>query len=70
MSFGWKVLIPVAFAWVAVTAVVLVVNFRISRQTQLIAIGVVVALLLLSFLLPSSEKETGRDRTAHGGSSP
>jgi NADH-quinone oxidoreductase subunit H len=70
MSFGWKVLIPVAFAWVAVTAVVLVVNFRISRQTQLIAIGVVVALLLLSFLLPSSEKETGRDRTAPGGSSP
>jgi NADH-quinone oxidoreductase subunit H len=70
MSFGWKVLIPVAFAWVAVTAVVLVVNFRVSRQTQLIAIGVVVALLLLSFLLPSSEKETGRDRTAPGGSSP
>jgi NADH-quinone oxidoreductase subunit H len=57
MSFGWKVLIPVAFGWVAVTAVVLVVDFRLSRQTQLIAIGVVVALLLLSFLLPSSEKE-------------
>jgi NADH-quinone oxidoreductase subunit H len=70
MSFGWKVLIPVAFGWVAVTAVVLVVDFRISRQTQLIAIGVVVALLLLSFLLPSSEKETGGDRTAPGGSSP
>ena len=70
MSFGWKVLIPVAFGWVAVTAVVLVVDFRISRQTQLIAIGVVVALLLLSFLLPSSEKEAGSDRTAPGGSSP
>jgi NADH-quinone oxidoreductase subunit H len=70
MSFGWKVLIPVAFGWVAVTAVVLVVDFRISRQTQLIAIGVVVALLLLSFLLPASEKETGGDRTAPGGSSP
>jgi len=70
MSFGWKVLIPVAFGWVAVTAVVLVVDFRISRQTQFIAIGVVVALLLLSFLLPSSEKEAGGDRTAPGGSSP
>ena len=70
MSFGWKVLIPVAFGWVAVTAVVLVVYFRISRQTQFIAIGVVVALLLLSFLLPSSEKEAGGDRTAPGGSSP
>ncbi|HEU4400407.1 MAG TPA: NADH-quinone oxidoreductase subunit NuoH [Actinomycetota bacterium] len=69
MGFGWKVLIPVAFGWVAVTAVVLVVDFRISRQTQLIAIGVVVALLLLSLLLPSSEKEAG-DRTAPGGSSP
>jgi NADH-quinone oxidoreductase subunit H len=70
MSFGWKVLIPVAFGWVAVTAVVLVVDIRISRQTQLIAIGVVVALLLLSFLLPSSAKESGGDRTAPGGSSP
>jgi NADH-quinone oxidoreductase subunit H len=70
MGFGWKVLIPVAFGWVAVTAVVLVVDFRLSRQTQLIAIGVVVALLLLSFLLPSSEKEPASDRTAPGGSSP
>jgi NADH-quinone oxidoreductase subunit H len=70
MGFGWKVLIPVAFGWVAVTAVVLVVDFRLSRQTQLIVIGVVVALLLLSFLLPSSEKEPASDRTAPGGSSP
>jgi NADH-quinone oxidoreductase subunit H len=61
MSFGWKVLIPVAFGWVAVTAVVLVVDFRLSRQTQLIAIGVVVALLLLSFLLPSSEKPSEKE---------
>jgi NADH-quinone oxidoreductase subunit H len=61
MSFGWKVLIPVAFGWVAVTAVVLVVDFRMSRQTQLIAIGVVVALLLLSFLLPSSEKSSEKE---------
>jgi NADH-quinone oxidoreductase subunit H len=62
MSFGWKVLIPVAFGWVAVTAVVLVADFRLSRQTQLIAIGVVVALLLLSFLLPSSEKEPSSEK--------
>jgi NADH-quinone oxidoreductase subunit H len=70
MGFSWKVLIPVAFAWVAVTAVVLVVDFRLSRQTQFIIIGVVAALLLLSFLLPSSEKEAASDRTAAGGSSP
>jgi NADH-quinone oxidoreductase subunit H len=61
MSFGWKVLIPAAFGWVAVTAVVLVVDFRLSRQTQLIAIGVVVALLLLSLLLPSSEKSSEKE---------
>jgi NADH-quinone oxidoreductase subunit H len=61
MSFGWKVLIPVAFGWIAVTGVVLVVDFRLSRQTQLIAIGVVVALLLLSFLLPSSEKSSEKE---------
>jgi NADH-quinone oxidoreductase subunit H len=61
MDFGWKVLIPVAFGWVAVTAVVLVVDFRLSRQTQLIAIGVVVALLLLSFLLPSAEKSSEKE---------
>jgi NADH-quinone oxidoreductase subunit H len=64
MNFGWKVLIPVAFGWVAVTAVVLVADFRLSRQTQLIAIGVVVALLLLSFLLPSSEKEPSSEKGA------
>jgi NADH-quinone oxidoreductase subunit H len=64
MSFGWKVLIPVAFGWVAVTAVVLVADFRLSRQTQLIAIGVVVALLLLSFLLPSSDKEPSSEKGA------
>ena len=70
MDFGWKVLIPVAFGWIAVTAVVLVVDFRLSRQTQFITIGVVVALLLLSLLLPSSDKEAASDRTAPGGSSP
>jgi hypothetical protein len=33
------------------------------------AIGVLLALLLLSFLLPSSDKEKA-DRTAPGGSTP
>jgi hypothetical protein len=34
------------------------------------AIGVLLALLLLSFLLPSSDRERKSDRTAPGGSTP
>jgi NADH-quinone oxidoreductase subunit H len=62
MDFGWKVLIPVALAWLAVTAVVLVVDINLPRP-------VLLALLLLSFLLPSSERGKA-DRTAPGGSTP
>ena len=69
MDFGWKVLIPVALAWVAVTAVVLVVDINLPRPVLLGAIGVLLALLLLSFLLPSSNREKA-DRTAPGGSTP
>jgi len=69
MDFGWKVLIPVALAWVAVTAVVLVVDINLPRPVLLGAIGVLLVLLLLSFLLPSSDKEKA-DRTAPGGSTP
>ena len=69
MRFGWKVLIPVALAWVAVTAVVLVVDINLPRPVLLGAIGVLLVLLLLSFLLPSSDKEKA-DRTAPGGSTP
>jgi NADH-quinone oxidoreductase subunit H len=69
MDFGWKVLIPVALAWVAVTAVVLVVDVNLPRPVLLGAIGVLLALLLLSFLLPSSDREKA-DRTAPGGSTP
>jgi NADH-quinone oxidoreductase subunit H len=69
MDFGWKVLIPVAFGWVAVTGVVLVVDFDLPRPVLLGAIGVLVVLLLLSFLLPSSDRERA-DRAAPGGSPP
>ena len=62
-------LIPVALAWVAVTAVVLVVNINLPRPVLLGAIGVLLVLLLLSFLLPSSDKEKA-DRAAPGGSTP
>jgi NADH-quinone oxidoreductase subunit H len=70
MGFGWKVLIPVAFGWVAVTAVVLVVDVRLLRLVLLGAVAVLVLLLLLSFLLPSSEKQAPSDTAAPGGSTP
>jgi NADH-quinone oxidoreductase subunit H len=60
MSFGWKVLIPVAFGWVTVTAVVLVVDVRLPRPVLLGAIAVLL-LLLLSFLLPSTDKRASGD---------
>ena len=69
MDFGWKVLIPVALTWVAVTAVVLVVDIDLPRPVLLGAVAVLLVLLLLSFLLPSSDREKA-DRTAPGGSTP
>jgi hypothetical protein len=54
---------------VAVTAVVLVVDINLPRPVLLGAIGVLLALLLLSFLLPSSDRGKA-DRTAPGGSTP
>jgi len=70
MSFGWKVLIPVAFGWVAVTAVVLVVDVTLPRPVLLGAIAVLLLLLLLSLLLPSSDKQAPSDTAAPGGSIP
>jgi NADH-quinone oxidoreductase subunit H len=70
MGFGWKVLIPVAFGWVAVTAVVLVVDVTLPRPVLLGAIAVLLLLLLLSFLLPSSDKQAPSDTAAPGGSIP
>jgi hypothetical protein len=49
--------------------VVLVVDINLPRPVLLGAIGVLLVLLLLSFLLPSSDKEKA-DRTAPGGSTP
>jgi hypothetical protein len=46
-----------------------VVDVNLPRPVLLGAIGVLLALLLLSFLLPSSDREKA-DRTAPGGSTP
>ena len=49
------------------SALLLVVDINLPRPVLLGAIGVLLVLLLLSFLLPSSEKGKA-DRTAPGGS--
>jgi hypothetical protein len=64
------VLIPVALAWVAVTGVVLVVDINLPRPVLLGAIGVLLVLLLLSFLLPPTDKQASGDTAAPGGSTP
>lgn len=70
MAIGWKVLIPVTLFWIAITAVRLVADLHRYRQALLIAAGVLVVLLLLSFLLPSSRPSTAEKRAATGGSAP
>jgi NADH-quinone oxidoreductase subunit H len=50
MSFGWKVLIPAAFAWLAVSAVVLVVDLTRYRTQLFIAVGVIIAALFVTSL--------------------
>jgi NADH-quinone oxidoreductase subunit H len=62
MSFGWKVLIPVALAWVALSAVLLVVDFSTLRRPMLIGAAVLlVALLVLSLFGGKGER---RDQPA------
>jgi NADH-quinone oxidoreductase subunit H len=56
MSFGWKVLIPVALAWVLFTAVVLVVDFSAYRRQLFIAVGVI-AIALIGMSLFGGGKE-------------
>ncbi len=75
MAIGWKFLIPVALAWIAVTAVVLTVNLSSpGRRVLFIGIGILLVLLLVSFLVPSPKESRPKpgapDRTAPGGSTP
>ena len=70
MAIGWKVLIPVTLFWIAVTAVRLVADLHRYRQVLLVTAGVIVVLLLLSFLLPSSRPREAGERAATGGSTP
>jgi NADH-quinone oxidoreductase subunit H len=75
MAIGWKLLIPVALAWIAVTGVVLTVNLSsVNRRVLYLGIGVLVVLLLVSLLFPGSKESRSKpgapDRTAPGGSTP
>jgi NADH-quinone oxidoreductase subunit H len=67
MAIGWKYLIPVAFFWLAVTAVVLTVSF--NRTWLFAAAAVLLVLLLLSLFIPSKERAPARG-AAPGGSTP
>jgi NADH-quinone oxidoreductase subunit H len=59
MSFGWKVLIPTALAWLAVTATVLVVDFGAIRRQLFIAAGAIILVLIgLSLFGGKEERQT------------
>ena len=62
MSFGWKVLIPIALAWTVLVATVRAISLDggIDRQTLLIAIAVI-GVLMVGLLFFGADKETADD---------
>jgi NADH-quinone oxidoreductase subunit H len=50
MNIGWKFLIPIAMVWIPLAAAARVVE---ARRWIFVAIGVVVALFVLSLFVPS-----------------
>lgn len=71
MHFGWKRLIPIALVWIIAVATMRVARnegvfddgFSGNPQFWMIAIGVVLAVLLLTFLIP--EKESAAPAAGH-----
>jgi NADH-quinone oxidoreductase subunit H len=59
MRFGWKVLIPVALAWIVAVAAVRVVTLEgaLDRRYLLAGIGVAAVLMLVLFLFGGEETE-------------
>ncbi len=67
MKFGWKVLIPVALAWIVCVAVVQGIRqfTDVDLRTLLIALGVVAVVGIgLSFLVPEKKAEAEPEPTA------
>lgn len=67
MKFGWKVLIPVALAWIVCVAVVQGIRqfTDVDLRTLLIALGVVAVVGIgLSFLVPEKKAEPEREPEA------
>ncbi|MDT0200699.1 NADH-quinone oxidoreductase subunit NuoH [Nocardioides sp. AE5] len=59
MAFGWKVLIPVALAWVAMVAVVRMIDLQGGLETQqwLILAGVMLAVFVVVMFIPEKRPE-------------
>src|SRR5690349_21633075 len=60
MAFGWKILIPFSVLWIVAVSAVRVVSLRsdgLSSRPLVIGLGVVVVVLLASFLLPERKSE-------------
>jgi NADH-quinone oxidoreductase subunit H len=63
MAFGWKWLIPASLAWIVAVATVraVTINEELDRQTLLIGIGAVAAVLVaVTFLWPSRDRDEER----------
>jgi NADH-quinone oxidoreductase subunit H len=57
MRFGWKVLIPVNLVWILFLAGIRVTNDRLDRGEKWLVIGgVVIAVLVIAMLWPSTRK--------------
>lgn len=66
MKFGWKVLIPAALVWLVCVAVVQGVRqfAEVDLQTLMFVLaGVIVAIVLVSFLIPEKKPEPEPDRS-------
>ncbi len=58
MAFGWKVLIPFSVVWIVAVSIVRVISLRggLSTKPVFIVLGVIVVVLLASFLVPDRRK--------------
>ena len=63
MKFGWKILIPASLFWILIVATMRVMSLRGTSRAGVLgfAVGVVLIVLVGSFLYDASKKRTGSD---------